>query len=148
MNQVDSKCKLIAIKFIVHNTCKYLWNAVNIQYKNTQSSGLQWERDLGRTSKIKMEGKLHSGFHHKLLREWQCINTDINPANLIYPIFITYVVTSNFYFVELISDCDSQHELEICWHTGNDHLFTYCIFYFAKRWGKQFRTNQKFARSI
>ncbi|CAB4020988.1 delta-aminolevulinic acid dehydratase, partial [Paramuricea clavata] len=36
-----------------------------------------------------MEGKLHSGFHHKLLREWQCINTDINPANLIYPIFIT-----------------------------------------------------------
>ena len=57
-----------------------------------------------------MEGKLHSGFHHKLLREWQCINTDINPANLIYPIFITYVVTSNFYFIELISDCESQHE--------------------------------------
>jgi delta-aminolevulinic acid dehydratase/porphobilinogen synthase len=38
-----------------------------------------------------MAEKLQSGFHHKLLREWQSIDTDINPANLIYPVFITYV---------------------------------------------------------
>lgn len=32
---------------------------------------------------------LHSGFHHKLLREWQSVNTEITPSNLIYPLFIT-----------------------------------------------------------
>ncbi|XP_028394740.1 delta-aminolevulinic acid dehydratase-like [Dendronephthya gigantea] len=36
-----------------------------------------------------MAGKLHSGFHHKVLREWQSINTDLSASNLIYPIFIT-----------------------------------------------------------
>ena len=43
-----------------------------------------------------MAEKLHSGFHHKILREWQSMNTDITPSNLIYPIFITYVLIAWF----------------------------------------------------
>ena len=37
-----------------------------------------------------MADKLQSGFHHKLLREWQSMNTRIDRSCLIYPIFIRY----------------------------------------------------------
>ncbi|XP_046844330.1 delta-aminolevulinic acid dehydratase-like [Xenia sp. Carnegie-2017] len=36
-----------------------------------------------------MADKLQSGFHHKLLREWQSMNTRIDRSCLIYPIFIS-----------------------------------------------------------
>ncbi|XP_074654125.1 delta-aminolevulinic acid dehydratase-like [Tubulanus polymorphus] len=32
---------------------------------------------------------LQSGFHHDVLRSWQCLNTTITSDNLIYPLFIT-----------------------------------------------------------
>lgn len=37
---------------------------------------------------------LHSGYHHNVLRTWQSSETIVTPANLMYPIFITYVSTA------------------------------------------------------
>ena len=50
-------------------------------------------RSLAFYFKDKMENHkvLHSGYFHEGLRKWQSCDTQIQPCNLMYPLFITYV---------------------------------------------------------
>ena len=32
--------------------------------------------------------RLHSGYHHSVLRDYQAANTNITPSHLMYPIFL------------------------------------------------------------
>ena len=31
---------------------------------------------------------LHSGYHHPVVRKWQCSRSDFNSYNLVYPVFV------------------------------------------------------------
>jgi porphobilinogen synthase len=33
--------------------------------------------------------RLHSGYHHPVLRDWQSANTNITPSHLMYPVFLS-----------------------------------------------------------
>ena len=42
--------------------------------------------------KMASQGALHSGYNHTTTRSWQSTNTEITSKNLLYPLFITWVI--------------------------------------------------------